>query len=80
MAEICVPTPEKSRLAQKKPKSLCERTCQGVTLDFTGLIIAERVGIRFSLWFGAGLSQSYGSRGKNVLMVTKSFLTLIAKS
>src|ERR1043165_5004034 len=35
MAEICVPTAEKSKLAQKNPKSLWARTCQGVTFAFT---------------------------------------------
>src|SRR4051794_28847444 len=34
--EIWLPIAEKSRLAQKRPKSRCARTCQGVTCFVTG--------------------------------------------
>jgi hypothetical protein len=33
--DTSLPTAEKSKLIQKRPKSLCASTCQGVTLRFT---------------------------------------------
>src|SRR4029450_3579451 len=39
--EIWLPTAEKRRLIQKRPKSLCARTCQGVTCRVTGFVMVN---------------------------------------